>query len=329
MGNFIMSNKVFYHIDRIDCWLKNKPVKPITVKLYITNRCNLNCYYCIYKDRISNDEMRFKDSEIILKKLKEMEVKGIVFTGGEPTFHKDYKKIVEIASKDFEIGFITNGVIYPDILKNLKWIRFSLDSSDSEIYKKIKGIDKSGEVINNIIKAIEEKKENNLDITIGIQMVVTPENYDYIKDNIYFADNLGADYFQFRPLENYDYKKEEWAKIWRMIEASKYMDLKIKIIPTLYKWKALWENKRVVNCRILNFIGSISVKGDFYPCCFLIGKNFSKCGNLIKNNIEDILHKRQEIIENIDYSKCPVLCQGTATNEVLEEFYNLKHINFI
>jgi len=330
---YMMPNKIFYHPDRIKAYLENKLVRPITVKVYLTDKCNLRCNYCVYKDRINAEEMAEEDIIPIFDNLMWMGVKGVVFTGGEPTYYPKFREAVEYAKKvcSFDLGLITNGIIYPDVLKYLTWVRYSVDTIDRNIYKKMKGRDKLTEVYNNIHKAIAEKLKKNLSITIGVQMVVAKENYNKIIDFIKYWETSGIDYCQIRPIENYKYTKDEWNKIQeqlKIIEKSKY---KVKVMTTKYKWEELENdyNKSYSGCPGADFIGAVDIKGDFYMCCTMVKDKTAKYGNLITDDIDDILDNRKKIQANFDYSKCPVACQGSLMNKGLVAFKNIKHINFI
>ena len=213
---YMMPNKIFYHPDRIGAYLNNEIVKPITVKVYLTDKCNLRCNYCVYKDRISSDEMQERNIIPIFDNLMWMGVKGIVFTGGEPTCYPDFKEVVRYTKEvcNFDLGLITNGIIYPDILEYLTWVRFSLDTVTRSLYTKIKGKDKLTTVLENIHRAVEEKVNRKLPITVGVQMVVTKENYNEIEAFLaYWNLSCMIDYCQIRPVENYRYTDREWNVI--------------------------------------------------------------------------------------------------------------------
>ena len=61
MDNYIASNKIFMHPDRIKAYLNNEPVMPISVKLRLTDNCNLRCKYCSYRGDLQNGEMSIED----------------------------------------------------------------------------------------------------------------------------------------------------------------------------------------------------------------------------------------------------------------------------
>ena len=331
---YMMSSKIFYHPDIIKAYLKGNTVNPITVKIYLTDKCNLKCNYCVYKERVSNDEIEKTNIIPIFDSLKWMGVKGIVFTGGEPTYYPNFNEVVTYAKKvrEFDLGLITNGIIYPDVLEDLTWVRFSLDTITRSIYSKMKGRDKLQEVISNINRAIEERNNRKLSITIGVQIVVTKENYKEIVAFIeYWNLSYGVDYCQIRPIENYRYTEEEWDYIHKQLEEIDNRKWKMKVMTTKYKWEELENDyqKTYADCPGADFIGSIDTKGDFYICCTMVKDETAKYGNLISEHPDKILDNRKDIHVNFDYSKCPVACQGSLMNKGLVAFKKLQHSNFI
>ncbi len=336
MDNYIASNKIFLHPDRIQAYLENKPVMPISVKLRLTDNCNLRCAYCSYKGNLGNGEMLFKDLPEILKRLKELQVKSIVLTGGEPTFYSLFYDALEMIKEEgFDIGLITNGVVFgQEFLEHLTWIRFSLDTVDREAFKAMKQIDSLKWVKENIQIAVAAKGSST-DPTIGIQVIVNKYNFDYkfdkIIDVIKFAKSAHADYVQIRPLENYKYTEDEAAIIKGNLQTIDNIDYGINIILTKYKWNQVLDgyNKAVPRCPSADFMGMVDTKGDFYMCCAMTNDPSAKYGNLITNDIETILHERRFIQKMFDYRKCTLACQGALLNQTLHRFKNIKHINFI
>jgi len=334
MNNYIASNKIFYHPDRTKAFVDDTLVRPVSVKMRLTDECNLKCYYCSYKDNLNSGDIKFKDALTVLGKLNIMGVKSIVFTGGEPTCYYSFRNIVR-ATKEmygFDIGLITNGVLYPNALEFLTWIRFSLDTVDKNIYKEIKGMDNLGRVMKNIKKVAADRPKG---LTVGAQAVINEYNFDYkfdrIIDAIKFAASVGLDYFQIRPLENHRYSQVHLDIIDGLIKSLKQQDLGIKVIFTEYKWQEIKNgySKRYEGCPSANFIGSVDVKGDYYMCCAMINDETACYGNLITEGADEILSGRKYIQESFNYGKCTLACQGSLLNQVLANFKNIEHINFI
>ena len=91
------------------------------VSLAITDKCNLKCRYC-YGDFLPENTNAFSFPEIctLFNNLKRRGVEIIELTGGEPTVHPDFDKILEKACNTFEkVNILTNAVLLPEKVKEL------------------------------------------------------------------------------------------------------------------------------------------------------------------------------------------------------------------
>ena len=91
------------------------------VSLAITDKCSLRCRYC-YGDFLPENTNAFSFQEVCLlfKNLRNRGVEIIELTGGEPTMHPDFDKILEKACETFEkVNILTNAVYLPEKIKEL------------------------------------------------------------------------------------------------------------------------------------------------------------------------------------------------------------------
>ncbi|HIE35436.1 MAG TPA: anaerobic ribonucleoside-triphosphate reductase activating protein [Campylobacterales bacterium] len=81
--------------------------------------CNMRCSYCHNPDIVFGENKKeFSEVLEFLKKRRRV-LEGVVISGGEPTLHKDLKKICQaIKELDYKIKLDTNGS-KPDCLKSL------------------------------------------------------------------------------------------------------------------------------------------------------------------------------------------------------------------
>ncbi|MDO5848574.1 MAG: GTP 3',8-cyclase MoaA [Methanobrevibacter sp.] len=146
-----------------------KPIKDqyqrpiISLRITITNLCNVNCIYCHHDGmEYSKDEMTSDEIYEICKIAKNIGVKKIRLSGGEPLVRKDIVEIVEkISTLGFkDISLTTNGVLlekYSEDLKKagLHRINVSLDTLNPETYKFITKKDYLEKVKRGLIKAVD------------------------------------------------------------------------------------------------------------------------------------------------------------------------------
>ncbi|MEA4956429.1 GTP 3',8-cyclase [bioreactor metagenome] len=171
----------------------NRPI--ISLRLSITNRCNINCLYCHHDGMMpSNNEMTPNEIFQILKIAKSIGVEKIRFSGGEPLIRKD---IVEIIEKTSSLGFkdisiTTNGIFlakYAQDLVNagLNRVNISFDTLNAETYKKITTKDYLKEAKKGVLKAVKVGLN-----PVKLNMVVMKNiNNDEVMEMFKFAKNNG------------------------------------------------------------------------------------------------------------------------------------------
>ena len=136
----------------------------ISLRISITNRCDLNCIYCHHDGMVlSKDEMSVDEIYEICKIAKNAGITKIRISGGEPLIRKDIVEIIEkIASLNFkDVSITTNGTKlyeYSEKLKKagLDRINISLDTLNPETYKFITKKDYLEKVKKGIIKSSED-----------------------------------------------------------------------------------------------------------------------------------------------------------------------------
>ncbi|MDR1721718.1 MAG: GTP 3',8-cyclase MoaA [Methanobrevibacter sp.] len=137
----------------------NRPI--ISLRISLTNRCNLDCLYC-HHDGMLPTKLEMSPDEIyqILKIAKSVGIKKIRFSGGEPLMRKDIVEIVKKASSlNFkDIAITTNGILLKKYAKQLKEagldrVNVSFDTLNQETYKKITSKDYLKEAKEGILEA--------------------------------------------------------------------------------------------------------------------------------------------------------------------------------
>jgi len=98
--------------------LKDKP-KEIMVE--VTKNCNLNCKTCT-SNQTNAPDINLRKVKNIIKECKDLNIKAIRFTGGEPLLNKNIDKILKLAKKNgLYVLLNTNATIINDrILKLLR-----------------------------------------------------------------------------------------------------------------------------------------------------------------------------------------------------------------
>jgi MoaA/NifB/PqqE/SkfB family radical SAM enzyme len=174
----------------------------------LTRACGSMCSFCYATMQESQKRSRIKEKHALnlLDDFAEIGVKGVsLISDGESTLSKSYAPFIEHASNiGIDTGNATNAWEFgPEkserVLPHLKWLRFTVAAGTPERYADImykgpeytKVFDKA---INNIKYAVEYKKKHNLNVTLGIQMVLMPEFKDEIIPFSKLGIDLGVDY---------------------------------------------------------------------------------------------------------------------------------------
>jgi len=360
---FISSDKVFSHLDRLSQWSECDLVPPITVEVHPSNKCSNKCVYCIAED-LKDGRMMSRDE--LLKAigfLDDVGVRGIIFTGGgEPTLNPFIIDGIESASHlGLSMGLITNGMhltgkLARVVLRNCEWVRVSLDASDRETYKKIRGVDAYSIVRKNLSELVKLKKRLKSDCTIGTQMVVNEFNYDKIlrfvlsfkrvdcvKVRPLSFEASGLNYIQVRPLEAMVEEKPYSVLMKkRILEDLDFVRKGVGGCPHVIvsdKWDIVFSGSREYGfsgCHCAEMIGAVDAYGDFYLCCHTVKNAKYKLFNVFTGDWKTFLFERRKILDKckimkkVDPLACPVGCRGSNINRRLEGLMGEKeHDNFL
>lgn len=119
---------------------------PLSLGLFITNRCNFSCAYCIVDAQgtgVGDDELTKEEIFSFLDQAKQNGVQAIDFSGGEPLYRQDFYEILQYAvQKKFNVSLVTNGSLLNKEIavcfKKLSYekplrIRVSLDAAQEKI----------------------------------------------------------------------------------------------------------------------------------------------------------------------------------------------------
>ncbi|WP_026463168.1 GTP 3',8-cyclase MoaA [Adhaeribacter aquaticus] len=119
------------------------------VRLAVTDRCNLRCFYCMPEEGIDylpkKQLLTYEEMERMLRVLAQMGISKVRITGGEPFLRKDlmgFLHRVHAIEGINEINITTNGVLTAPHISELKElgiksINLSLDTLDRERFFRI------------------------------------------------------------------------------------------------------------------------------------------------------------------------------------------------
>ena len=308
-GELILdSHKVAYHYDRIEAWENGEKIAPISVDMALTRACGAMCAFCYAMVQEPNESVNIKPKQALdlLDDFAEIGVKAVsLVSDGESTLSKAYVPFIQHASKlGIDVGNATNGWEFEkekidQVLPFLTWVRFTVGAGTPEGYAKIMYKSKDhtevfDRAMANIKYAVELKQKMNLDVTLGIQMVLTPDFKDEIIPFSKLALDLGVDYGVIKHCSDdeqgslgIDYSK--YKDMFPLIsEAEKMSNDKTKIIA---KWNKL-ENENKTYNRLYGpqFLLQLSGTGLVAPSGQFFNARYSKLhiGNFTEERFIDI-----------------------------------------
>lgn len=346
--------------------MRGERIAPITIDCALTRRCTYRCVYC-YGQLQANDEKRMTKDVIFrfLDDAASIGVKAISFVSdGESTCSPYlYEAILRGRANGLDMALGTNGYLLEDerleeILPALTYLRFNISAGQPQRYAQIMGCSESCffKVYNTIKECVRIKRERNLSVTLGIQMVLMPSFSDQIIPFAKLGKELGVDYAVIKHCSddekgslgiNYE---DYFRLIDKLKEAESFstQDYLVKV-----KWsKILSRGKRKYRrCYGPAFIMQFSGSGLVAPCGMLFNKRFKKfhIGNIVDKPFKEIWQSNRywEVLDYLASDKfnpqtdCGTLCLQHKVNEFLWELKEGRafldepegdkplHINFV
>lgn len=340
-------HKLLWHKERLEAWKRGERIAPITIDCALTRACSYKCIYC-YGTLQENKGYNLSKETIFsfLDDAAEIGVKAVSFVSdGESTLSPHvYDAILRGKSNGLDMALGTNGFALKDekleeILPALTYLRFNISAGTPERYAYIHGVDEKtfNKVVKTIQKTVEIKNKLNLEVTIGLQMVLMPE---FIEDVIPLAElgeKLGVDYLVIKHCSddensslgiNYDKYDETLFKVLKNAENISTENYMVKA-----KWsKILSKGKRTYSkCFGAPFILQMSGSGLVAPCGMLFNDKYKDkfhIGNINEKSFKEIWQSERywEVMnyiasEEFDARKdCGTLCLQHKVNEFLWEF---------
>lgn len=138
------------------------------VRIGVTDRCNLRCFYCMPKEGIPYEPkahlLSYEEITRILRVLAQLGFQKVRFTGGEPFLRKDFMTLLEKThelSSYQTIGITTNGTMITRHIDRLRelgidTINFSMDTLDADRFKEITRRDDFSKVMQAFHRLVDE-----------------------------------------------------------------------------------------------------------------------------------------------------------------------------
>jgi radical SAM protein with 4Fe4S-binding SPASM domain len=285
--------------------------RPTCVQLDITNRCNLNCFYCYNKDRELKNDIELTDNEILIvtsKICNELNPLILCYSGGEPLFRSDilFESIAYAKSKEIAVGLNTNAMQISEkmahIIADLDVDRISvnIESSLPEIHDRIRGVKGAFADVTSSLLALKQIVGKD---KISIAVVVNLKNIDGLLDLARFVSGHG-----FRELHLIDmvphteYSKKyflaskDWRRFYGIYQEMLSMQIPIKPNHALLFMHGFGKNVVFPFCMAGRIAMVICANGAIVPCDHLKTEEFV-CGNALKDDLLEVWQKSPRMMQ--------------------------------
>jgi MoaA/NifB/PqqE/SkfB family radical SAM enzyme len=315
--------RLLSHFDRLREIGEEKFIRPITVEISPTDKCNLNCSWCSVRDRAGR-ELSLEQVKDVINDYATWGAKSFEFTGGgDPLMHPDIEEIVEYAHDKIGgekfvggVGLITNGIGLAKIknlaefTEKLTWMRISLSGLDF-------GAEKQYYKIN----------PDDIKTFMGCSYLVTESDdhkFYHIKEDLKgkvlkAATHLRAKYVRVIPNCN-DTRQIQWLK--------RYGSSLIHGLPNFFvQAKDFWVPKTCYWRYMKPFVNS---DGFIYQCstCSLFERRFPKAWQFATVDTIDELYLDPHPT-SFDTSGCK-LCFFNHQNQAIEDLLTeVVHKEFV
>ena len=343
--------KLAWHLDRVRAWERGERIAPITIDMALTRACNYSCHFC-YAMLQENDRQSITGPVIraFLDDCAEIGVRGVSFVSdGESTISPVFAEAVRhghglgLSMACGTNGFIFNRRRLEEVLPHLTYLRINISAGERDRYGEIMGVKPEwfDRVVDNIRDMVAIKKEQNLPVTIGLQMVLMPQYADQVMPLARLGKELRPDYLIIKHCSDdekgslgVDYGG--YAKLHDLLrEAESLSDDGYSV---QVKWSKIEaEGKRSYQrCYGAPFMLQISGSGLIAPCGMLFNERYKKfhIGNIVEERFRDIWASDRywEVMNYLASPEfdaqraCGSLCLQHKVNEALDAHVKGLHV---
>lgn len=321
--------------------LKKLYDKPFYVYLSLSNICNANCIFCdVRQNKLKKCSI---DVYKLIDELKELGTKYIQFTGGgEPFINDDIFNYIDYCTKKkIKVIFISNGLnLNEEKIKRLSSYKihavfFSIDSSDSKIHDKIRGVNGIWNKVTNNINLIKKYMPK---VKIVLNHVLNVDNIDEFEKFIRMKEKYNFDYINpivVKDFEEMFPKKDQierynnnLTKYYELVKKLKIDFLQDDI--NFFRENVSNEGDRNTNidlkCVYPSFCSFVDAPSGFvYPCDCSIHRDrkIYKIGDLHNNSFKEIWNgeKRKDLKEKLLNSELNCKMKCDEANCMFNRYY--------
>ncbi|HNQ35847.1 MAG TPA: radical SAM protein [bacterium] len=348
----IDSHKLIYHPERVAAWLAGKDIYPIYLEIGPAGSCNHRCIFCAL------DYLGYRKNLLETGRLKSFlgeaarkGVKSVMYAGeGEPLLHREIAGIINhTRGLGIDVALTTNGVLFkPELarecLGSLTWMKVSLDAATPETYARVHGCPPGDwrRVMENLKAAVALRAERKYAATIGVQLLLLPENCEEVAELAGQLQAIGADYLVVKPYSQHPKSGHRRPKGFNYARFQK-LERELEQFQTdrfqvFFRARAMGKLNRARTyrrCLGLPFWAYLDAAGNLWACSAYLGDRDFLYGNIYQATLGEIWtgRRRREVqarVARMDTGRCREICRLDEINAYLWELkHPSAHVNFI
>lgn len=221
-------------IEFIPLWLSNHSDTVEDAELRLTWRCNARCIMCdIWQYSHDNDDalkeetgiksffrhqMNTDEARDLITQLKQMGLRSLAISGGEPTLRRDLPQIIKHAvDSSVRVRINTNGAPITEkrafelVEAGLHQINFSMDGPTREVHDRIRGEGIFDNAVAGMKALKRASQELNRPIHLHVHCVVMGINHRVLDQYLDVREEWGWDSLSFGPMLNGEY--DDWQQL--------------------------------------------------------------------------------------------------------------------
>ena len=353
-------HKLYWHLDRVTDWMNGKRIVPLHIDVGLSKGCNIRCHYCYgaTQGNLYNKgrDIYFPRDPLLryLKEAGEVGVRSMAFIGeAEPTLNPHLCEAIIVGKKaGVDIALGTNGILYDigrageEALEYLTWLRINISAASQEAYRRLHGSPDFEILMKKVKFCVNMKHKKQLPLTIGFQMVLTPQDADQAVPLAKLGKELGIDYLEIKHCGD---TKDNFLGIYEKLGTyTEYVDMLHEAeeesnhdYSVIVKWANInSQGKRDYDaCLGSPFLVYSSGDGLLYPCGQFFGyrsEEFLLC-NLVEDSFKSSVESdhywnvMDKVRRELDVHKeCYASCRTNAINSFLWKLkHPPEHVNFV
>jgi MoaA/NifB/PqqE/SkfB family radical SAM enzyme len=255
---------------------------PRRLTVELTDVCNLHCSYCLRdEDALHHGPANFLPVDLFARISRDardlMGIEHVMFTGGEPTLHGQFRQILAaVADLSLTCSFVTNGWhfdrVWPLVIEHrqaVTHVSFSLDGVTADAHDRWRGQGSFERVVRALSRCWASSFPFH--VKVGIRRDTAPE----LEQFALFAARLGAAGLSFAHLMPTSPDVEDASAL--TLEERAAADREIALLARIFKMPigidvGYFNIDPAAPCSPLRgFSGNITYRGQLSLCCNLSG----------------------------------------------------------